>query len=204
MVSGYNSAVQNFMVLGTGQISDASVLDSIEDLRKDVPDLDETAVEAHMMMFKAYAAYFTMASTMYERLGLSHSRFNMLRWLHHAKDRRLTMTELGASLEASIPNVIRMVQALETDGWVRRSQSETDRRVMYVEMTDDGFERFRRLLPQAVDIWEELQEGLSGEEQALLSHLLSKLRFSLLTRFIGQDLLSYRIEARRRRKRQLD
>ena len=46
-------------------------------------------------------------------------------------------------------------------------------------------------------------QGLSSDEQAFLSHLLGKLRFSLLTRFIGQDLLSYRIEARRRRKRPL-
>jgi DNA-binding MarR family transcriptional regulator len=196
--------VQNFTVLGNGKISDSSVLESINDLQRDVPDLDEIAVEAHMMMFRAYAAYFTMASTLYERLGLSHARFNMLRWLHHAEGRRLTMTELGASLEASIPNVIRMVQALESDGWVRRVQSESDRRVMFVELTDNGFERFRSLLPQAMGIWEELQEGLSSEEQALLSHLLAKLRFSLLSRYIGQDLLSYRIEARRRKKRQAD
>ena len=151
--------MQNFTVLNNGKISDAAVLDSIKDLEKDVPGLDTTAVEAHMMLFRTYAAYFTMASTKYEQLGLSHSRFNMLRWLHHSPDHRLSMTELGASLEASIPNVIRMVQALEAEGWIRRIQSETDRRVMYVELTEDGAERFRALLPQAIDIWQELHAG---------------------------------------------
>lgn len=156
-----------------------------------------------MMLFRAYAAYFTTVSTMYEELGLSHARFNMLRWLYHAREHRLTMTELGASLEASVPNVIRMVQGLETDDWVRRVPSEQDRRVMYVELTTNGLERFKRLLPQAIDIWQKLQQGLSSDEQALLSHLLSKLRMSLLSRYIGRDLLAYRIERRKRKTARL-
>jgi MarR family 2-MHQ and catechol resistance regulon transcriptional repressor len=195
--------VQQFTILDNGKISDTAVLNSIEALREDVPDIDETAVEAHMMLFRAYAAYFTTVSTMYEELGLSHARFNMLRWLYHAKEHRLSMTELGASLEASIPNVIRMVQGLETDDWVRRVPSEQDRRVMYVELTKDGLERFKRLLPQAIDVWQKVQQGLSSEEQALLSHLLSKLRMSLLSRYIGRDLLAYRIERRKRKSSRL-
>ena len=153
-----------------------------------------------MMLFRAYAAYFTTVSSLYEELGLSHARFNMLRWLYQAKENRLTMTELGASLEASVPNVIRMVQSLETQDWVRRVPSEQDRRVMYVELTKEGHERFKQLLPQAIDVWQKLQQGgLSSEEQALLSHLLTKLRMSVLSRYIGNDLLAYRIRHRKRK-----
>ena len=190
--------MQQFTILENGKLSDSVVLGSIESLREDVPDLNGTSVEAHMMLFRTYAAYFTAVSSRYEELGLSHSRFNMLRWLHHAQGNRLTMTELGACLEASVPNVIRMVQALENDGWVRRVPSESDRRVMYVELTEDGASRFRALLPDAVRIWEEVQTGLNPEEQAMLSHILTKLRMSLLSRYIGRDLLAYRIERRKR------
>ena len=39
----------------------------------------------------------------------------------------------------------------------------------------------------------------------MLSHLLAKLRVSLLSRYIGgDDLLSYRLEARRSRKKTSD
>jgi DNA-binding MarR family transcriptional regulator len=193
--------MQQFTILDDGRLSDSSVLSSIEDLREDVPHLDEIAVESHMMLFKTYAAYFTAVSSRYEELGLSHARFNMLRWLHHAKDHRLTMTELGAHLEASVPNVIRMVQALENDGWVVRVPSEADRRVMFVELTGEGHARFRALLPQAIAIWEEVQSGLSSDEQAMLSHILAKLRVSLFSRYIGRDLVAYRIEAKRRKAR---
>lgn len=196
--------MQQFTILENGKISDSAVLAAIEDLKQDVSDMNETAVETHMMLFRAYAAYFTTSSTMYEELGLSHARFNMLRWLHHAEGNRLTITELGASLEASVPNVIRMVQALENEGWVRRIQSESDRRVVYVQLTEDGHDRFRKLLPRAIGIWEELQLGLTSEEQALLSHLLAKLRLNLLSRYIGRDLLTYRIEHRKRKSPPID
>jgi MarR family 2-MHQ and catechol resistance regulon transcriptional repressor len=191
--------MQQFTIRENGKMSDSAVLASIEDLRVDVPSIDETAVEAHMMIFRTYAAYFTAISSRYEDLGLSHARFNMLRWLHHAETHRLTMSELGAHLEASVPNVIRMVQALEADGWVRRVPSESDKRVMFVELTAEGHERFRALLPRAVALWEEVQAGLSKEEQSVLSHLLAKLRMSLFSRYLGHDLVAYRLAAKGKR-----
>jgi DNA-binding MarR family transcriptional regulator len=184
-----------------GKLSDSVVLSSIESLRKDVADLDETAVESHMMLFRAYAVYFDALSTRYEDLGLSHARFNMIRWLYHARDNRLRMTELGAYLEASVPNVIRMVEGLQNDDWVCRVESETDRRVTYVQLTEAGLSRLRAMLPRALDIWEEMQAGLSNEEQAMLGHLLTKLRVSLLSRYMGTgDLMSFRLEKRNRKR----
>lgn len=192
--------MQHFTIHDDGRFSDSAVLASIKDLQEDVPDINTKASEANMMLFRTYAAYFTALSSRYEDLGISHARFNMLRWLLYAEDNRLTMTELGARLEASIPNVVRMVQALEADGWVRRVPSESDRRVMFVELTPDGERRIRALLPPAAKLWEELQSGLTSEEQALLSHLLAKLRVSLLSRYIGRDLVSYRIAAEQDRR----
>ena len=124
-----------------------------------------------------------------------------LRGLYHAQGNRLSMTELGAYLEASVPNVIRMVEGLQNDAWVCRVESETDRRVTYVQLTPDGLLRFRAMLPRALEIWEEVQSGLSSEEQAMLSHLLTKLRMTLLSRYMGNgDLMSFRLEKRNRKR----
>jgi len=197
--------MQEFTILENGRLSDAVVLRTMEMMRDEVPGLDETSVEAHMTLFRAYGVFFTAVASRYEDLGLSHSRFNMLRWLYHAEDSRLTMTELGARLEASVPNVIRMVQALESEGWVRRVEGTEDRRVRFVELTEEGRARFSMVLPKALQIWEEIWSGLSKEEMEMLSHLLAKLRVSLLSRYIGgDDLLSYRLEARRSRKKTSD
>jgi len=193
--------MQQFTLLDDGRLADAVVLQSLDKLREDVPDLDEHAAESHMMLYRTYAAYFTSMSERYEELGLSHARFNTLRWLYQADDHRLTVTGLGAHLEASVPNVMRLVEALENDGWVRRQQNPADRRVVDVELTSEGQQRFKALLPKAVELWEEVQSGLSSEEQVLLSHLLTKLRMSLLSRYIGRDLVAYRLEAKRKKRR---
>ena len=153
-----------------------------------------------MMLFRTYAAYFTALSSMYEELGITHARFNMLRWLLHAEGHRLTMSELGARLEASVPNVARMVQALEGEGWVRRYQSKEDRRAVYAELTPEGTRLIRALLPKANQLWKELQSGLTREEQEVLSHLLAKLRMSVFSRFHGKDLVAFRMAEQRQRK----
>jgi hypothetical protein len=71
---------------------------------------------------------------------------------------------------------------------------------MFVELTPEGQRRFRTVLPPVIRLWEEVQSGLSTEEQQMLSHLLAKLRVSLFSRYIGKDLVAYRIAARKRRE----
>jgi DNA-binding MarR family transcriptional regulator len=194
--------MQEFRAVDGGRLRDAVVLKTMEQLGEDVPGLDPISVEAHMTLFRAYAVFYAAVASRYEDLGLSHSRFNMLRWLYHADDQRLSMTELGAKLEASVPNVIRMVQALEVDGWVRRIEGTQDKRVRFVQLTEEGQQRFRLLLPRAVAIWQEVWSGMGPEEMVMLSHLLTKLRASLLGRYLGgDDLMSYKLEARRRRRK---
>jgi DNA-binding MarR family transcriptional regulator len=194
--------VQQFSISETSKLSDVAVLKTIAHLREDAPDLDEAAVESHMSLFRAYAIYFEAMSKRYEELGLSYARFNVLRWLYQEETHRLNMSELGARLEASVPNIMRMVVALEEGDWVRRLPSEADRRVTFVELTEDGLARFKSLIPEAIEIWEDLQAGLNTAEQLLLSHLLTKVRMSLLSRYVkGPDLVAYRLENKRRNRK---
>ena len=144
--------MQEFLITEGSKLSDVVVLKTIEHMRRDVPHLDEAAVESHMSLFRAYNVYFDAMSKRYEDLGVSFARFNILRWLYQEDNHRLSMTDLGARIEASVPNILRLVHALEETKWVCRTQSESDRRVTYVELTENGFERFRALLPGAIAI----------------------------------------------------
>jgi DNA-binding MarR family transcriptional regulator len=125
----------------------------------------------------------------------------MLRWLYHSPGHKRSITELGAYLDASAPNVTRMVKALEELGWVRRVSSTGDRRVVLVELVEKGQEDFARLFPKALDIWSDIWSGLSIQEKATLSHVLAKLRLSLLTRYIGPEGFFPHMLRRQRRSR---
>ncbi len=181
--------------------ADATVLTTIARLADEFPWVEETAVDAHLSLMRAHAVYEAALSSQYEKLELSIPRFNLLRFLYHAITPGLTISELGAYLDVSVPNVMRMVQALESEGWLCSVKSDTDRRVTNVELTEVGRKRFAALLPQALVIWEELWSGLSDEEKRALSELLSKLRLSLLTRYLDRPgLASYRLDAQRKQR----
>jgi DNA-binding MarR family transcriptional regulator len=179
--------MQEFAVAADGRMTDRTVQVAIEQALAEVPSADQLAIEAHMTLWRAHNVYAASLTQAYEALGLSIPRFNMLRWLYQSPGHKRSITELGAYLDASAPNVTRMVKALEELGWVRRVSAAGDRRVVLVELVDKGKEDFAKLFPKALDIWSEVWSGLSLQEKATLSHVLAKLRLSLLTRYIGPE-----------------
>jgi len=71
------------------------------------------------------------------------------------------------------------LNALETQGLVRRWREESNRRVQRVELTDAGVALFDRLREVALRHDERLRSQLSDEETAQLAALLDKLQAGL-------------------------
>lgn len=178
---------------------DAAVTDLIAKLESELGEIPVAAVEAHNTLVRANAVYAAALGSRYESLDISVPRFNLLRHLYHAEEHRLTMSELGAYMNVSVPNVMRMVQALDGEGWLRCEKSVQDRRVTFVALTQEGHDRFAALLPSVLDIWQELWADFSEDDIAVLDGLLARLRANLLRRYIGRPgLIPYRLEQQRR------
>ncbi|HLF77982.1 MAG TPA: MarR family transcriptional regulator [Dehalococcoidia bacterium] len=193
--------MNNYTVQEDGKLSDETINRTIERLYEDVSALDHIAVEAHMALSRASGVFRAALASEYESLGFSVPRLNSLRLLYHADGYRMTITELSAYLETSVPSTTHLVNALEEEGWVRRLQDEHDRRVTLVELTEAGVERTRALLPHMTEIWSDMWCGLSDTEKAVLSHLLAKFRLNLLSRYIGfERLLPYKLKKRQGRR----
>jgi DNA-binding MarR family transcriptional regulator len=194
---------EQFTVSSNGRVTDLGVTSVVERLIAEFPGLDESPVEAHFTLSRAAAVYHTALSERYEDLGISPARFNLLRHLYYAESQRLSMSELGAYLNVSVPNVLRMVQALDGEGWTSSAKDSTDRRVTMVQLTQAGLERFTALLPEVIKVWEGLWAGLSTEEAAQLSELLAKLRKTLLDHYLHETgLMRYRLQRSRTTKGQ--
>jgi DNA-binding MarR family transcriptional regulator len=193
--------MQQFTISHDGKLSDAHIQEVIDSLEGKVKDLDERVVEAHLSLVRATAVCNAMLSDRYEEMGLSIARVNTLRWLYLAEGHRFTLTELSARLEARIPTVLGLVKALEADDWVRREQSQQDRRVTYVHMTDTGLSRFAALLPRTIEIWSEIWSGITPNEQETLSHILAKFRMNLLSKYFRSDRLLPHLESRRKQRK---
>jgi len=88
----------------------------------------------------------------------------------------MSLRSLGERLFRSPPNMTIVVDNLERDGLARRVRSDTDRRVVLVEITSEGQRRFRRAYPLYGRLITEFIGVLSAGEQARLSALCGRLR----------------------------
>ncbi|MDZ4136203.1 MAG: MarR family transcriptional regulator [Paracoccaceae bacterium] len=93
----------------------------------------------------------TAESHLREFLRLNHDttlpRFDVMAALWRKRE-GVTMSELSRMLLVSNGNATAVVDRLEKDGLAKRTQSQTDRRTVYVALTEEGLRQFEG---QAVD-----------------------------------------------------
>ncbi|MGA8260854.1 MAG: MarR family transcriptional regulator [Arenicellales bacterium] len=96
-------------------------------------------------------------------LGLSLARWLVL--LHLANTREpLSQKGLAARVGVEGPTLVGLLDRMESDGWVSRRPSDTDRRSKHVVLTSRAKEVIRPIRAAADELREELLRGLSEEE----------------------------------------
>jgi DNA-binding MarR family transcriptional regulator len=74
---------------------------------------------------------------------LTLSDYEVLLRLYQAPDNRMRRVDLAEGVLLTQSGITRLLAGLETAGLVERASCETDRRVVYAQLTDVGRERFR-------------------------------------------------------------
>lgn len=64
---------------------------------------------------------------------------------------------------------------LEEEGLIRRSRDEGDRRIVWVELTDEGRSLLLRLVAKRHQVWEKMMSALTPEEKRELFRILEKM-----------------------------
>ncbi|MEL6673080.1 MAG: MarR family transcriptional regulator [Bacteroidota bacterium] len=106
---------------------------------------------------------------------LSSQQYNILRILNGAKD-WLPMTEVKDGLLEKAPNATRLVNKLLSKGLIERHRSETDRRVVYVRITEAGRELFSAINQQENQVQQALDQRITAEEAQIVSEILDRFR----------------------------
>lgn len=106
-----------------------------------------------------------------DKIGLTYTQYiaMMVLW----EDREITVKGLGNRLFLDYGTVTPVLKALEKKGLVTRRRSETDERVVYAVVTEDGM----ALREQAVEIPGQIGGcvPLDGEDAAALYTILHKM-----------------------------
>jgi DNA-binding MarR family transcriptional regulator len=143
-------------------------------------DADPLSYEAHFMLVKAYQT-ITAVSRRVKPTSLSLGRYNVLRLLYAADERRMLMSELSDALEASPTVITRLVDTLADEGYVERTGHDTDKRKTWATLTDAGAALFEAEWPPMAAMVQDLWQGLRDSEKRMLVHLTAKLRMNLLS-----------------------
>ncbi|MFQ6142539.1 MarR family winged helix-turn-helix transcriptional regulator [Streptomyces seoulensis] len=107
-------------------------------------------------------------------LGITPAQSRLLRTLAHFGEPP-RMADLAEALEVVPRAVTTLVDALEAGGTVRRAPDPANRRVIRVELTDEGRGALRRLRGARRDAAKEILAPLTPEQREALGGLLDTL-----------------------------
>ena len=120
----------------------------------------------------------TVESDLREFLRTRHAttlpRFDVMAALWRRRD-GVTMSELSRLLLVSNGNATAVVDRLEKDGLVRRRPSDTDRRTVFVALTDDGLTAFERIATEHEAEVDRLLGDLSDEDLDQITSIFRKI-----------------------------
>ncbi len=123
--------------------------------------------EEWLLLDKALAKQDLMSLLMIDRLG------------------ECTMSQLAEHMSFPLSTTTGIVDRLVKKGYVHRFRSETDRRMVLIDLTEQGQGFAKETKQKLMQLIERLFEVLSDEEKALIFSLLDKV--SKVFRELGQD-----------------
>jgi MarR family transcriptional regulator, 2-MHQ and catechol-resistance regulon repressor len=136
-------------------------------------DTERRALDIYIKLLRAADSIASQALAPVQELGLTVTQFGVLEALWHLGP--MTLSELANKHLKSANNLTVVVDNLERMSLARRERSTTDRRVIYVHLTDDGEALIRQAFPPHVASVVQLMSVLNEAEQEILSGLLRRL-----------------------------
>lgn len=138
---------------------------------------DQTSVAVFSRLLRAHSALSReLSARLVTDHGLTINDYEALLHLAHADEYGMKRVDLAERLMLTPSGVTRLLDGLERDGWVRKGSCESDARITYAVLTDEGRERLESAGRTHVgQIREIFEERYSHEELGQLVDLLGRL-----------------------------
>jgi MarR family 2-MHQ and catechol resistance regulon transcriptional repressor len=125
------------------------------------------------VLFRAYNSLEKIVKEDVFQYGLNVSEFGVLEALYHKKK----LSVKGIIDKVLVPNssMSYVIENLVNKGYVLKSQSETDRRSYYLELSDKGNELMSKVFPLHKKKMRSILDTLDEDEEGVLQKALVKL-----------------------------
>ena len=137
-------------------------------------ELQPLEVRVYVELTRAQDALWNDFLPLFERHGLTHQQYNVLRILRGGEARGLPCQVIGERMVYRSADVTRLVDRLEAAGWVERARIADDRRVVLVKLTARGRELLAALDKPVLELHRDQLAHLKNSELESLRRLLRK------------------------------
>lgn len=141
----------------------------------------DNSLHLNIVLSRAYQWVSAHAQQDIRRHGLNPTEFGVLEFLYHRGSQPLQ--QIGEKILMTSGNITYVVDKLSQKGLVQRKACESDRRVIFAEITDKGKQFIEEVFPQHEKVIQKAVSGLTAEEREQAIHLLKKLGIAAQSSF---------------------
>jgi DNA-binding MarR family transcriptional regulator len=137
--------------------------------------------DVYVSLMRTADALTRGGETVLKSSGLSATQYNVLRILRGAGEQGLACREVGCRLISRDPDITRLLDRMESRGWIVRARETQDRRVVKTRITAEGL-RLLATLDAPVQEMHRRQLGhIPANELRKLAKFLERARAKITT-----------------------
>jgi DNA-binding MarR family transcriptional regulator len=127
-------------------------------------------------LLRAADALSRGAEALLKSYNLSATQYNILRILRGAGDKGLACSEVGGRLISRDPDITRLLDRMESRGWIARAREAQDRRVVKTRITPEGLRLLKELDQLVHELHRRQLRHLPSKQLQQLLSLLERAR----------------------------
>lgn len=130
-------------------------------------------IRIQYLIFKVFSVFKKKADRTFRKHGLTGAQVGVLTCLHEQEGKK--MNKISEELWCDVSNITGVVDRLEKQGLIDRSNLPEDRRVSLINITPKGKEKLAETLPEHEKYLIDQIGKLTPEERRTLIKLLKKI-----------------------------
>lgn len=123
---------------------------------------------------------FAIQTFVNSNLNITPEQFSVLHVL--VENGCLYQRQISALTLKDRPNVSRILNILENMGYVSKTPDVNKRKIVKINITQDGIDLYNKAVPTILKVWHETVEGIPEEELDILNSVLVKINKNLLSK----------------------
>lgn len=130
------------------------------------------SLKSFIVLMKASKSVQELITTDITSYNMRTSDFVIMETLYHKG--RQTIRQIAEAVLIKTGSITYVIDKLEDKGWLTRSDCKEDRRVVYIELTDEGKRVMDSIFPQHQLVIEDIFSELTEQEHDILIDLLKR------------------------------